>query len=344
MAPNRLVTLAIIACLMIGAATVCTASQTITLSFANQNPETSWGGMNAIAPWAKQVEDATNGRVKVKIYYSQTICKGKDNWNSTKYGTVDIGWCWHGYWPGMTPLSDVIQLPALPFQTAEQGSEILWKLYEKFPAIQEEFSENQMLLLYASHPYILITKNKPVETMEDIKGLKIRMPGGPPTEMAMALGATSLLIPMPDVYIALQKGVIDGMGAPWEGIHAFRLYEVVDHYTDTPFPATYFSVVMNKRKWNNLPKDIQAAIMRVSGLEGSKFWGRNWFDTAKDAVMEKTKAMGKELAHHPMSDDERQRWIETAGQPIWDNWVAAMEKQGHSQAREILDTVLELCK
>jgi TRAP-type C4-dicarboxylate transport system substrate-binding protein len=336
--------LEITVCLLLAVSTACSASQTITLSFANQNPETSWSAMKAIGPWSKQVEAATSGRVKIKIYYSQTLCKGKDIWNSTKFGTADMGWCFHGYWPGMTPLSDVIQLPALPFKTAEKGSEVLWKVYEKFPAIQKEFSDNQILLLYTSGPYVLITKDKPIIRMEDMKGLKIRMTGGPPTEMAIALGATPMLIAMPDVYIALQKGVLDGMGVPWEAVHGFRLYEVVNHYTDTPFPATLFSIAMNKRKWNSLPKDIQDAIMSVSGLEGSKFWGKNFFDTAKDAVMEKTREMGKELVFHPMPDDERQRWIETAGRPIWDNWVAAMEKQGHPQAREILDTVLELCK
>jgi TRAP-type C4-dicarboxylate transport system substrate-binding protein len=59
---------------------------------------------------------------------------------------------------------------------------------------------------------------KPVSTLDDIKGLKIRMSGGPPTDMMKALGGVPMLIPMPDNYISLQKGVIDGMGAPWEAI------------------------------------------------------------------------------------------------------------------------------
>lgn len=314
----------------------------ITLRFANQNPETSWSGMNAIGPWAQQVEKATNGKVKVEIYYSQTLTKGKDTWNATKLGITDLGWCFHGYWPGMTPLSDVISLPALPFKTAEKGSEVFWKLYEKFPSIQQEFSENKILLLFTSHPYILITTKKPVTTLEDIKGMKIRMSGGPPTEMVKALGGTPMLIPMPDNYISMQKGVIDGMGAPWEAIHGFRLYEVANFYTETPFPAVYFSITMNKSKWNSLPKDIQDAIMSVSGLKGSKFWGRNFFDTARQGVEEKLKADGKNIEVYSFSDDERQRWLEVAGKPIWNQWVNKMEKKGISNAQEILNTAVEL--
>lgn len=328
-------------CLFISFASPC-LSKPITLSFANQNPETSWSGMNAIAPWARQVEKATNGRVKIQTYYSQTLTKGKDAWNATKLGIADLGWCFHGYWPGMTPIADVISLPALPFKTAEKGSEVFWKLYEKFPSIQKEFSDNKILLLFASHPYILITTNKPVKTLEDMKGMKIRMSGGPPTEMLKALGGTPMLIPMPDNYISMQKGVIDGMGAPWEAIHGFRLYEVAKYYTQTPFPAVYFSIAMNKSKWNSLPKDIQEAIMGVSGLEGSKFWGHNFFDTAREGVMEKIKEQGQSVEIIDLSDDERQKWLDVAGKPIWDKWVTKMEQKGVSNAREILDTAVKL--
>nr|MBL0713398.1 TRAP transporter substrate-binding protein DctP [Desulfobacterales bacterium] len=249
-----------------------------------------------------------------------------------------------GYWPGLTPLADVVSLPALPFKTAEKGSEVLWKLYEKYPEIQKQFAANKVLLLYTSNPYILITTKKPVKTLEDIKGMKIRMSGGPPTDMMKALGGVPMLIPMPDNYISLQKGVIDGMGAPWEAIHGFRLYEVVNYYTDTPFPAVYFSIAMNTRKWNKLDKATQDAIMSVSGLKGSKFWGRNFFDTAKDGVMAKAKSAGKTIEVTQLSDSERARWLDIGGKPIWDQWVKKMKAKGYGNAQEILDTAVTLSK
>jgi len=334
--------IAILSIVLIFAVTSVVAAKTITLSFANQNPDTSWSGMHAIGPWAKQVEEATQGKVKIQIYYSQTLCKGKDTWDATKSGIADIGWCFHGYWPGLTPLADVISLPALPFQTAEKGSEVLWKLYEKYPEIQKEFADNKVLLLYTSNPYILITTKKQVKTLDDIKGMKIRMSGGPPTDMMKALGGVPMLIPMPDNYISLQKGVIDGMGAPWEAIHGFRLYEVVDYYTNTPFPAVYFSISMNKRKWDKLGQEIQDAIMSVSGLEGSRFWGRNFFDTAREGVMERATAAGKKIEVVDLSASERERWLELGGKPIWDQWVKNMEAKGHANAREILDAAVAL--
>lgn len=321
---------------------VISSAKAITLNLADQNSEVGWGPVHAVQPWAKQVEKATKGKVKIRIYPSQTLCKGKDAWTATKTGITDIGWCFHGYWPGLTSLADVISLPALPFTKAEKGSEVLWKLYKKFPSIQKQFQDNQVLLVYTSTPYLLITTKKQVKTLEDIKGLKIRMTGGPPTDQMKALGGVPQLIPMPGNYLALQKGVIDGMGAPWEAIHGFRLYEVVKYYTDAPFPAVYFSIAMNKNKWNSLSKDVQDAIMSVSGLKGSKFWGRNFFDTAKDGVYEKAKKEGYEINFYHLPGNERARWLEVGGKPIWDQWVKKMKNAGHPEAQEILDSALQM--
>lgn len=320
---------------------IVASAETITLTLTDQNSDVGWGPVHALQPWVKQVEAATNNRVKINIYPSQTLSKGKDNWNAVKNGIADIGWCFHGYWPGMTSLADVISLPALPFTSAEKGSEVLWKLYEKFPSIQKQFQDNHILLLYTSNPYILITTKKHVKTLEDLKGLKIRMTGGPPTEQMKALGGVPMMIPMPGNYIALQKGVIDGMGAPWEAILGFRLYEVVKYYTEVPFPAVYFSIAFNKNKWNSLPRDIQDAIMSVSGLKGSQFWGRNFFDTAKDGVFQKT---GVEINFYSLTPEERERWLKIGGQPIWNQWVKSMKSKGHSEAQDILDAALTMLK
>jgi TRAP-type C4-dicarboxylate transport system substrate-binding protein len=317
------------------------SAKTITLTLTDQNSDVGWGPVHALQPWVKQVEAATNGRVKINIYPSQTLSKGKDNWNAVKNGIADIGWCFHGYWPGMTSLADVISLPALPFTSAEKGSEVLWKLYKKFPSIQKQFQDNHVLLLYTSNPYILITTKKQVKDLEDLKGLKIRMTGGPPTEQMKALGGVPMMIPMPGNYIALQKGVTDGMGAPWEAILGFRLYEVVKYYTEVPFPAVYFSIAFNKNKWNSLPRDIQDAIMSVSGLKGSKFWGRNFFDTAKDGVFQKT---GVEINFYSLTPEERARWLKIGGKPIWNQWVKSMKGKGHPEAQDILDAALMMLK
>ena len=71
----------------------------------------------------------------------------------------------------MIPLADVISLSALRIRTVEKGSAVLRHLYEKYPSIQKEFSDNIVLVLYASDPYNLITTQKPVKALEDFNGM-----------------------------------------------------------------------------------------------------------------------------------------------------------------------------
>ena len=318
-------------------------AQVIKLTLADQNPEMGWGPVHALQPWAKKVEEATKGKVKIDIFYAQTLAKGPDIWNAVKTGVADMGWCFHGYWPDMTPLSDVITLPGLPFATAEKGSEVLWKLYEKFPAIQREYKDVHVFQLWSSAPYFLITTKKQVKTVEDMKGLKIRVVGGPPTEQMKALGAIPTLIPMPDTYLSLDKGVIDGMGAPWEATYAFRLYEIVKYYTMVPLSAVYFSMSMNKQKWESLPKDVQAAMTSVGGLEAAKFWGHNFFDTAEEGVIERVKKGNHQMVKYTPPLQELEKWTK-ASEPLWNEWVKKMESRGRPEAQQVLNAALELLK
>ncbi len=319
-------------------------AQEIKLTLADQNSPTAWGPVHALQPWVKQIEEATKGRVKIEVFPSQTLVKGPDMWRQVRAGVVDIGWCFHGYWADQTPLADVISLPFLPTKTSEQASTVLWQLYEKFPAIQKEFSDVVPLLLYTTSPYFILTTKKPVKTMEDMKGLKIRIPGGPPTEMIKALGAVPAPIPMPDMYQALDKGVVDGMGVPWEAVQGFRLYEVAKYYTMVSTVTPYFSLCANKQKWTSLPKDVRDAIMGVSGEKGAKFWGKNFFDTAEADALAKIKAGNYAMERYEMPAAEVARWQKTAGEPLWEEWVKKMEAKGHKEARDILNTTLDLLK
>jgi len=319
-------------------------AQVIKLTLTDQNPPTGWGPVNALQPWVKKVEEATKGRVKIEIFPSQTLVKGPDTFNAVKTGVADMGWCWHGYWPELTPLSDVITLPGLPTRSAEQASEVLWRLYERYPAIQQEFKDVHVLQLWAGDPRFLITTKKQVKTMEDVRGLKLRVPGGPPTDQIKVLGAVPIMMPMPDAYQSLDKGVIDGMDMSWEGTLSYRLYEVVRYYTVAPLTTTYFSMIINKQKWDNFPKDIQAAITGVSGLEASRFWGRNFFDTARGEVLERVKKGNHTMVTYSLPPDEVAKWTRVSGEPLWKEWVKKMEGKGRPEAQQILNTALELLK
>ena len=232
----------------------------------------------------------------------------------------------------------------MPIKSAEKGSEVLWKLYEKYPSIQKEYGAIQPLLLHTTSPNFLITSKKQVKTLDDLKGLKIRTLGGPPIEMAKALGASPGVLPMPDMYQALDKGVFDGAAVPWEAVHAFRLYEVAKNVTMVPFYASYFSLCANRQKIQSLPKDVRDILMSKGGLEGSKFWGKNFFDSAEAGVMERVKAGNYEFNRYDVPAAETARWNKVAGEPLWEEWVKKMEGKGHKEARDVLKSALEFAK
>jgi TRAP-type C4-dicarboxylate transport system substrate-binding protein len=334
------------------ATTATTAASTVTtaftgtvikLKYADQNAETGWVGKSAANPWLDKVEQATGGQVKIERFFGQTLFPGKDTWESLKAGIADLAWCMHQYWANLTPLAEVVTLPFMPFTSSEQGGAVMWQLYKEFPSISKQFADNHPVALWASSPFYLVTTKKAVRTPEDLKGLKIRTLGGPPTQMMEALGAVPVAMPMPDVYQALQTGVLDGVLANWESIYSFKIYDEGKYLTLVPFHTGLFGISFNNNSWNALPDNVKTAIDSVSGMEGSKFWGKNMFDTAAAAVKDILDKEGSKMEYITFTDEEINTvWKAKYGQPIWDAWVKKMEAAGYTDAKAILDRCLEL--
>ncbi len=323
--------------------TTAFTGEVIKLKYADQNAETGWVGKEAANPWLDQIEQVTGGQVKVERFFGQTLFPGKDTWESLKAGIADLAWCMHQYWANLTPLAEVVTLPFMPFESAEQAGAVAWQLYTEFPSMAEQFADNHPVALWASSPYYLLTTKKAVRAPEDVKGLKIRAVGGPPTQLIEALGGVAVSMPMPDTYQALQTGVLDGILTNWESLYSFRHYEVGKYLTVVPFCTGLFGISFNNNSWNGLPDNVKTAIDSVSGLEGSKFWGHNMFDTAAAAVKKTAEEGGYKLEYiTPTPEEIETVWKAQYGQPLWDKWVKDMEAAGHADAQAILDRCLEL--
>ncbi|MBN2060791.1 MAG: TRAP transporter substrate-binding protein [Deltaproteobacteria bacterium] len=318
------------------------ATDVIKLRHAEENTRNSYGMVHSVFPWIEAIEKATNGRVKFEVYDSQTLTKGPDSWESVKGGIADSAFCMHGFWPGMTPLADVMTLPLLPIKNAETASAVMWTLFEKFPSLREQFKGVKVLTLNCSPSYFLLNSKREIKTMEDIKGLKLRVTGAPPSNMMKLLGASPVSMGMPDTYLNIQKGVIDGMAVPWEALHSFRQYEVAKYFTFIPIYGSYASEIMNLDKWNSIPADAQKQIESECGLKGSKFLAKKRFDDIEDVVRAEIKKRGHEMIEYTPPPDEVEKWVAVAGKPLWEQWVKDMEAKGYAEAQEILDTALSL--
>jgi len=315
----------------------------ITLRYAEGTSQNSHEARDTIIPWVKSVEKATNGRIKIDVYWDNTLCKPMDAWEAAKSGVADISFAMMGFWPGMTPLADVFSLPVLAFDSSEQASIIAWKLLEQYPSLRDQFKPLKVLAIAPSSAYEFLTTKKQIKTMEDVKGLKLRIAGGPPTEYIKSIGGVPMVVGMGDVYTNLQKGVMDGMAVAVGTIPAFRLYEVTKYLTHIPLFHLYATRVMNPKTWDNLPKDLQDAIMSVSGLKASQNWGKYSFDEGGLNARNVWKKAGHELIEHTPPAEELARWKEAA-RPFTQKWVRDMRAAGYTDAQSILDTSQNMIK
>ena len=309
----------------------CAVAKTISLRYVDHNPETGEAAQRATLPFLEKLQAATNGELALETYFGETLLKTKDTWDGLKSGIADIGWMVLAYWPGKVPMTDAFGLPGLAYETPGEYGGAMWKAYEKYPEMQEEYVKGGIrpLIFFASEPYMVTTAKKQVNTLEDLKGLKIRSLGGPATTQMKALGATPLAIPMPDNYISLQKGVMDGMASSSEAICIWRFYEVLNYTTEAPLPISYFVMAISDRQWKKLPAEMQAQILSVGGYEGSKWYSDAYFGYFKQALPEIAASNGKPLTHNVLSPDEYQRWID-ASQPAYTEYYdyAAKKKVG----------------
>jgi TRAP-type C4-dicarboxylate transport system substrate-binding protein len=329
-------------------------AEVIELRFGHQNPPKGRTTEKFLNEWAKKVEQATKGRVKITMYPSESLFKAREAYEATRGGVTDINWTIVGYYTGRFPLTSVMALPFLNLASGHingklrsggaVNSHIIQELYETLPEIQAEWKDVKLLMINCTDPYLIFTAKKPVRNGDDLKGLKLRELGGPPSEMWKLLGATPVLLGMPDVYESASKGVIDGANIPWAAIATFKLYEVFKYWTDTATTASPQMTIMNLNKWNSLPKDIQEQIMSVSGIPGAEFAGdQGWGFEVRDEILARAEKAGRKMEKVELDKGEYEKWVEIAGKPIWNNWVKDMKAKGLN-GQKVLDKTLELLK
>jgi TRAP-type C4-dicarboxylate transport system substrate-binding protein len=269
--------------------------------------------------WGKEIEKRTNGRVKVTVFPGGTLTPAAQCYDGVVKGLSDIGMSVMGYTRGRFPLTEVIDLP-LGYKNGLEATRLINIYYKKFKP--KEFSDVKVMYLHAHGPGLLHTK-KPVEKLEDLKGLKISC-HGLSSKIVAALGGVPVAMPMPERYDAIQKGVADGGVFPVESLKGWKLADVVNSTTQN-FGSAYttgFFVVMNKDRWESLPADIQKIIEDVNE-EWILKTGQGWDEIDKEGyalAQEKGKKVIK------LSKEEDARWADRV-KPILSDYVKAMKEK-----------------
>jgi len=291
----------------------------ITLRFTNIFPVGSKDS-NISDQWCKEVEKRTNGAVKVRYYPASTLVSPPQVYESVVRGVVDVGNHVLNYTMGKFPLSEVLDYP-LGYPSGIVATKLMNEYYRKFKP--KEFDEVKVMYFHGQSPGILQTK-KPVNKMEDLKGMKIRT-SGTTVGFISALGGSPVALPMPDAYDAISKGVADGITAPYNALEKWKLAEVIKYTTEnhgTAYSST-FLIAMNKDKWASIPPQHQKTIEQIN-QEWIERHGKVWDETDKEGK-EYTLKKGNKIIR--LSAEEEARWVVKI-QPMFEEYVKKMKERG----------------
>ena len=300
------------------ALTVSGAQAETTIRISSWAPPTHFVNSKIWPEWGANVEKATEGRVKTKVEYK--LASPPKQFGIVRDGVADAAWIFHGYNTRYVA-TQAVEMPGLG-TSGEAAAVAYWQVHQKYLKKANEHRGVVLVGLHSHGPAVIHTK-KPVTSLDDLKGMKIRVPGGVGSLVGRALGVTAVKLPAPKVYEALSSGVADGIFMPIETQKSFRLKEVVSNVTIMPGGLYYgsFGFIMNPRSLSKLSKKDQAAVMSVSGLEFAKL-GRHWdlADTAgrEDALKSGTKIS---VASDAIKNDYYARM-----KPVEDDWIKKVGK------------------
>ena len=278
--------------------------------------------------WANEAEKATNGRVKFTMLPKHPSAP-PGTFDAVRDGLVDLSFVTASYTPARHILTLMPELPGsgdTALANSIAYSRIHWKHFHKLG----EYKGVKLLGVFTHGPGQMFTK-KPVRSIADVQGLKIRTGGGVAEQVGKALGASAFVKPAPESYELLSSGVADGVFFPLESIISFKLETVLEQATLFPggMYSSAFGFFMNEDKWNKLPKQDQEALEKISGEHIARLAGNSW-DEADRKGMEALKKSGVKIVN---ANSELVAEVKRRSVPIVDEWTQAANAKGIEGAK-----------
>ena len=282
--------------------------------------------------WFALVEKATEGRVKFRVL-PKTAGSTAGQIDAIRDGLADVGYTAHAYIPGRFTLQEMAELPLLGETPVESGV-AYWRIFKKH---LEKFDEHKgvvVLSLMVSEGRLHNT-SRDVKSLDDMKGLKVRTPGGATIEIAKLLGMVPVQKPISEIYELLSTGVVDAAMMPMETVQSFKLLDKLTHTLVLPgglYNSSY-SLFINPEKFASLSPKDQDAIRKVSGETFARIWGRTTTaggEKAEEAAI----AQGNKVVR---ADAELTKAGRAALQPLEQKWIADAKAKGLANAAEVLE-------
>ena len=305
------------------------------LKLSSMFPPTHFINTLALEPWARSIEQKSNGRVKITLFAAgSALGDATKQFDQVRSGVVDIAVGIPAIPRGRHPRTTLMELP-FTVKTAEQGTQALADLQDKY--LKADFPGTHIINLTITEPSAVHTK-QPITDLDQLKGLRMRAPTPSVTAMLEALGATPVGMPPTQVYESAERGVIDGNVMPWGPVGAFKLYEVFKNHLNARIDTVTMYTLINENRYKSLPPDIRK-LFDESGPYFTAHWGK-WWKQTDDAAIETAKKHGNKVTDLP--DAKREAW-RAKMKPVVDKYIEEQSKTVPN-SREIYDAMVAALK
>lgn len=279
-----------------------------------------------IEPWAKRIEEQSNGRIEFEIFPSMSLGgKPPELYRQVRDGVADIVWTLIGYTPGVFPRSEVFELP-----TVHKGSARATNLaiQDNFKLIAEDFKDLRPILVHVHAGNAIHLRDNPLRSVTDVRGLKLRTPSRTGAWLIEAWGAEPVGMPLPALPQALSKGVVDGALVPFEIVLPLKLHELTKYSIEggdgSRFGTSVFLYAMNKERYENLPDDLKAVIDANSGAVIAEEIGKVWDEVEAPGKAAQEKSGGTVFG----LDAAAKATFDALGETVVGRWVEEAKKAG----------------
>jgi len=295
-----------------------------TLTMSSWVPPTHHLTKVVLQGWANEVEKATAGRVKFQML-PKAPAAPPGTFDAVKDDLVDLSYVTASYTPARHIVTKLGELPGAG-DTALINSVAYSRIYWKYLDKVGEYKGVKLIGVFTHGPGQMFNTKRPIRSVADIQGLKIRTGGGVADDMAKALGASAFVKPAPESYELLSSGVADGVFFPLESIVSFKLDSVIKYATLFPggFYSSSFGFFMNEDKWNKLPKQDQAIINKLGYEHLARLAGNSW-DAADKLGMQGMQKAGVQIER---ASPQLQKEIDERAGPVVQAWIKDVSAKG----------------
>lgn len=283
-----------------------------------------WMFSEGITTFMNNVKELSGGAIDFEVYHAGQL--GKESTVVIGSGLADMGVINASYEVEKLALSSVAELPGFHNNSCQGGRRQMAMSGEDGILHKEEYSKLGIRVVYTQvlPPYTVQTNTKVVESVEDMKGLKLRA-NGSMAKAVNALGGVPLQVTSPEFYDALKRGVVDGGMWPVGSTRQVGLEDVLNHEVDGPaMGGGVATFVINEKVFQSMDKATQDLIMEA-GRRTTDYMC-NWLDN-KDASERADMVAAGTLTVHKLSDEEAAKWSALTAH-VAEEWVAEMESKG----------------